>query len=102
MVRRFCDSVCMSVCPFAIKTTFPLSKFKTKHIFGILMTLRKFLKLWAPQAPPRRGVGPFPAAEGGGKWAPEAPKAPLPRRVKEIPSKAGISRVLYYVFIYII
>ena len=56
MVRSLCDSVCDSVCPFAIETTFPLSNFKTKHIFGILMTLRKFLKLWAPQAPPKRGA----------------------------------------------
>ena len=45
------SSVIMSVCPFAIETTFPLSNFKTKHIFGILMTLRKLLKLWAPQVP---------------------------------------------------
>ena len=35
-----------SLCPFAIETTFPLSNFKTKHIFGILMTLLKFLKQW--------------------------------------------------------
>ena len=47
-------SVCDSICSFAIETTFPLSNFKTKHIFGILMTLRKFLKPWAPQAPPKR------------------------------------------------
>jgi len=33
-----------------------LSNFKTKHIFGILMILRKFLKQWAPQAPPKRGA----------------------------------------------
>ena len=32
----------------------------------------------------------FTAAEGGGKWA---PGAPLPRRAREIPPKAGISRV---------
>ena len=67
MVRSLCDSVC----PFAIETTFPLSNFKTKHIFGILMILRKFLKLWAPQAHSKRGaVGAqifffsFTAAEG--------------------------------------
>jgi len=48
--------VILSVCPFAIETTFPLSNFKTKHIFGILITLRKFFKLWAPQAPPKRGA----------------------------------------------
>ena len=33
-----------SVCSSTIETTFPLSNFKTKHIFGILMALRKFLK----------------------------------------------------------
>ena len=52
----FDDSVILSVCPFAIETTFPLSNFKTKHIFGILMTLRTFLKLWAPQATPKTGA----------------------------------------------
>ena len=34
----------------------------------------------------------FTAAEGGGKWA---PKVPLPRRAREIPTKAGILRVVY-------
>ena len=36
--------VCLSVCvdSSAIETTFPLSNFKTKHIFGILMSLLKF------------------------------------------------------------
>ena len=34
-------SVCLSICSFVIETTFPFSIFKTKHIFGILMTLRK-------------------------------------------------------------
>ena len=48
--------MCLCVCPFAIETTFPLSNFKIKHIFGILMTLRKFLKPWAPQAPPEKGT----------------------------------------------
>ena len=38
-------SVCDSVCSFATETTFPLSNFKTKHIFRIHMTLRKFSKL---------------------------------------------------------
>ena len=82
-------SVRLSVCSFTIETTFPLSNFKTKLIFGILMTLRKFLKLWVPQAPPRKGAEgarnmgrrrrpeffflSFTAAEGGGKWAPWAP-----------------------------
>ena len=33
--------VILSVCSFAIETTFPLSNFKTKHILGILMALRK-------------------------------------------------------------
>jgi len=39
-------SVYLSVCSFAIETTFPLSNFKTKHIFGILMERVKFLKLF--------------------------------------------------------
>ena len=86
MVRPLCHSVC----PFAIETTFPFSNFKTKHIFRILMTLRTFVKLWAPQATPKTGaegsrnmgyhrrpkfffLNPFTAAEGGGKWAPRAP-----------------------------
>ena len=62
----------LSLCPFAIETTFPLSNFKTKHIFGILMERDKFLKPFgAPQAPPKRGAGGariyyiFIAAEGG-------------------------------------
>ena len=65
VVRWFCDSVC----PFAIENTFPLSNFKTKHIFGILMTLRTFLKLRAPQATPKT------SAEGawnmGRRWHPK-------------------------------
>ena len=57
-------SVILSVCSFAIETTFPLSNFKTKHTFGILMTLRKFLKLWGTEgvAPPEVDGNP---AEGG-------------------------------------
>ena len=42
----------LSVCSFAIETTFSLSNFKTKHIFGILMTLWKFLKLWGACSAP--------------------------------------------------
>ena len=37
----FCPSVCDSVCSSAIETTLPLSNFKTKHIFGTLMAVRK-------------------------------------------------------------
>ena len=41
-----------------MRPTFPLSDFKTKHIFGILMERVKFLKPFgAPQAPPERGAG---------------------------------------------
>ena len=36
--------VILSVCPFAIETTFPLSNFKTKRILGILMERVMFLK----------------------------------------------------------
>ena len=100
-------SVYLSVCPFAIETTFPLSNFKTKQIFGILMTLQKCLRLWAPQAPPKRGsegarnMGhhgcpkfcflcfSLTATKGGGKWA---PMAPFPRRARGILPKTGISR----------
>ena len=54
VIPWFCDSVCL----FAIETTFPLSNFKTKHIFGILMERVTFLKPFgAPQAPPERGAG---------------------------------------------
>ena len=38
--------LCPSVCSSAIETTFPLSNFKTKHIFVILMALRKYVKLF--------------------------------------------------------
>ena len=89
-------SVCHSVCPFAIETTFPLSNFKTKHIFGILMTLRKSLKLWGAAGTPTFSFFlSFTAARGGVNLA---PGAPLTRRAKEIPSKAGVSRV--YICIY--
>ena len=107
---------CLWFCSFAIETTFPLSGFKTKHIFGILMERVTFLKPFgAPQAPqiyiffyqrrrrrqppPRVGhpwlpklLYSFTAAKGGGfsKWS---PTAPLPRRAREIPPKAGVSRV---------
>jgi len=50
MVRWFRDSVCL----FAIETTFPLSNFKTKHIFGILVERVTFLKPFG--APPERGA----------------------------------------------
>ena len=44
--------VSLSVCSSAIETTFPLSNFKTKHIFRISMALRKHLKPFgALQAP---------------------------------------------------
>ena len=39
-------------CSFAIETTFPLSNFKTKHIFGILVERVTFFKSFgAPKAP---------------------------------------------------
>ena len=38
----------LSVCSFAIETTFPLSDFKTKHIFGNFMNGSPF---GAPKAP---------------------------------------------------
>ena len=51
-----------SFCPFAIETPFSLSNFKTKNIFGTLMTQRKYEKLWAPQAVKEKKI-----------WAPTAP-----------------------------
>ena len=36
------SSVRLSVCSCAIQNTFPVSNFKTEHIFGILMALRKY------------------------------------------------------------
>ena len=63
-------SVILSVCSFAIETTFPLSNFKSKHTFGILMTPRKFLNLGrrhskfvAPQVPQFFFVSPPKAAD---------------------------------------
>ena len=104
-------------CSFAIETTFPLSKFKNKHIFWILMARVKFSKLFgAPQAPqifififlsrpPRVGAPGAPNSfiivffyrrrrRRYPKWAPRAaPNSPLPRRAREIPPVAGVSRV---------
>ena len=73
------------------------------------MTLRQLLKLWAPQAPETWGaVGalnffillpPPKAAANGHRRCPKrgaegalnvVPKAPLPRRAREIPPKAGV------------
>ena len=55
----------LSLCSSAIETTFPMSNFKTNHIFGILMA---WVKSWhgsspfgAPQAPQFF----FTTAEGG-------------------------------------
>ena len=68
-------------CPFAIETTFPLSNFKTKHIFGILMERVTFLKpSWRPvRGAPNMGCPWRPkffsiffiAAEGGVSWRPK-------------------------------
>ena len=41
LIRRW---MALWFCSFGIETTFPLSNFKTKHIFGILMARVKFLK----------------------------------------------------------
>ena len=58
VILSVCDSVYLWFCPFAIETTFPLSNFKTKHIFGILRERVTFLNQFgAPQAPPERGAG---------------------------------------------
>ena len=98
-------SVILSVCSFAIETTFPLSNFKTKHIFGILMTLRKFFKLWGNAGARNLGVPHVPQflfsfyrpprRRQMGTWGAlkAARRAPLSRRAREIPPKAGASRV---------
>ena len=44
--------VCLYVCSSAIETTFHLSNFKTKHIFGTLMAQRKFKTIWVAQGTP--------------------------------------------------
>ena len=114
----YLQGFCFLFCSFAIETTFPLSNFKTKHIFGIHMARVKFLKPfgalkapqfffycrypgWAPNffhfiaaAPggaPNFFFYPFPAVFP--KWT---PKAPLPRRTREIPPKAGVSRAFFF------
>ena len=47
----------LSLCSSAIETTFPLSNFKTKHIFGILKARVKFLKPFGePQASENSGA----------------------------------------------
>jgi len=82
---------------FAIETTFPLSNFKTKHIFRIFMERVKYLKPFGaphvPQilfsSPPKVAVLPN-----------AAPMAPLPRRATEIQPKAGVSRVYIYLYIH--
>jgi len=116
MVRWYRDSLCL----FAIETTFQLSNFKTKHIFGILMEQVTFLKSFgAPEAPeifyiyylfwrPDRGAPgapifflsfSFTAAKGGGfpTGAPEAPKGgakgATPLESEGNPAEAGSSRV---------
>ena len=71
----------MLFCSSAIETTFPLFNFKTKHIFGILITLWKLIKLWgAAGAPNILALLP-------------PPQAPLPRSAREILLKAGVSQV---------
>ena len=81
---------CLSVCSCAIEITFPLSNFKTKHIFGILMALRKFFKtiLGAPIF--------FSQTPKAADSAPSAPKAALRWRARETPPKAVVSRVYIY------
>ena len=94
-------------CSSAIETTFPLSNFKTKHIFGILMERVKFLK---PFGAPHEGapiffLSPlkavlatapiiisnntfFTTAFGGGKKY-----SVFFGGAREIPPKAAVSRV---------
>ena len=48
--------VVLRVCSSAIKTTFPLSNFRTKHIFGNLVALRKFYDHLGRRSRPERGA----------------------------------------------
>ena len=66
-------SMCPSVCSFAIETTFPLSNFKTKHIFGTLMAMRKVEDRRRPKffvfiifLPPPMAA--LPEAKGNAAW----------------------------------
>ena len=107
--------VALWFCSFAVGTTFPLSNFKTKHIFGILMAQVQSLKPFGAPPAPQFFLSLLKAAEAaapsGAPVAPQvffsysclrlrfpkwAPMAPLPRRAREIPPKAGVSRVYYY------
>ena len=116
VTQWFCDFVC----PFAIETTFPFSNLKTKHIFGILTTLWKFIKLRGAAGAPNFFIffhffpiffliyilllPPPKTAPNGRRRCPKrgtkgalhaAPEAPFPRTAREIPPKAVVSRVLY-------
>ena len=69
------------------ETTFPLSNFKAKHIFGILMEWVTFLKPYrAPKAPEIWGaVGApicFSVAQGGVSWRPDRGAPVVPRFFK--------------------
>ena len=94
-------TVILCVCSFAIETTFPFSSFQTKHIFGILMVLRKYEDHFGRLRRPifffyRRRRHPnffFLGAKGDPSVA---PMAALPGRARETPPKAAVSRVYKY------
>ena len=112
--------VILCVCLFAIETRFPLSTFQIKHIFGILMVLQKYENNLGRHRRPNffftaadsvpdgvLKVPSFGAADASQfflkqkrrrwrrfpRWE---PKAALPRRTRETPSKAAVSRVYRY------
>ena len=108
-VQGGCVTLC--VCPFAIETTFPLSNFKTKHIFGILMERVTFLNHLGR----RRRLNffnyffsSFTAAEGGGcpngrhRCPNGGAEGATPPEGEGNPDEGGSSRVIYNWCMYII
>ena len=67
------SSVNLCVCSFATKITFPLSNFRTKHIFGILMVLRKYEDHLGGRSDPKFTFFSAAAAEAVPDGVPKAP-----------------------------
>ena len=91
----------LSFCSLAIETTFPLSNFKTEHIFGILVVLRKFEEHMGRRRRPKFFINfLFTGTEGGGfrRSCPTFFVEPKRRRrrrspggTRETPPKAAVS-----------
>ena len=122
--------VVLWLCSFAVGTTFPLSNFKTKHIFGILMARVQSLKPFGALPAPQFFLSPLKAAEAAApsgapvapqvffsyrclrlrfpKWAPMAPLprrtrgTSLPRRTNEVPLPRRTFRCyeIYYTILF--